>query len=638
MKNRKNLLKGEQGQILVYVLIVAFVAALVVPPLVGLTYSGYRTASISNDKMAQFYAADTGIEDAIIQIINRGDDTGLGHNWKVPEMANTTTVSHYWIGDDDPNTSGENKAVVNGCNVHLDLTREGNDTYTYTIRSTSTEIYDGSVVEASKTKSIIQAQIIVGEGNRTVSGQTTGPAGKSPFNYAIATLGPSQLVLTASNGANPNVINGDIYSAGNMEIQSNIQVLGNSTRASSVWANGTLLMDPNSYVSGDAHSNGNMHLQAGAEVHYNAYANGSIVLDSAAKIGNSSYATGDITLNDFSTIDLNVESGGSISVLHSKPHPEVKTEIYGNASASQNITVSGASVDSSYKASAIIDGHAIYGGTITVLQPIQVKIGKDWYTYYGGAIYGGSTHQDSPAPAAPNLPAMPQIVSPNLSCWQTFYYEEAHGLHPVVDDPICPTALPSTGHMDGGPYESDTIYQHSKANISLGPKHVTYTTDYPTKDAIDLSNDVVLNLTGTVYVDGSVYISNNCQIVGGGKLVATGDINIQNSSFSMGNSTHLPFLMSINGDISLNNVGNVSAAIYAPNGKIDIGTNDYIFGSVVGESVTNGNNIVLTFDQRVQNIPGLPGGTTGGSETYPTSHEEPWFGPGAYIIWYNVVK
>jgi len=623
-RKNNNLLKSEEGQILIYVLIVVLVAALIVPPLIGLTYSGYRSAIISNDKMTQFYAADTGIEDAIYQLIYRGNDTPPEeHNLKVPidfGLAGSTT---YWIGDNLA-TEDVEKAEINGCNVWLYLERVDDTKYgnnTYIIKATSTYINDEpEITNKTETKAIIEAKIVVGVIYNPYTGEEPGPGGRSPFSYAVATLGHSSpLTLTASSGQ-PNTLSGDIYSAGNMIIDSNIQILPNLGKPSTVWANGTLVIGTTSYVSGDAHSQGDMTLDPGAMIGFNAYSGGSITLGkktggSAAGIGNSGYATVDITLYNSSTIGNGAEAGGDINV-NSVDLPA--TAILGNAYAHGNIVGDGKKDNS-----AIIYGNAIAGGSIS---PQTSK----WI------IKGNEYPNTVPPPPAPSLPVMPVIVNPQVSCWQNFYYEEAHGYDPEVDDPLCPSVQFPNAHSRDG-YESGPISLQPNETISLGLIHIEGDND-PKTDDLYLASGNTLYLTDTVYINGSVMVKNGSKIRGAGKLVATGDITIQNSADAVGNSTDLPFIMSINGDINLSNVGNVSAAFYAPNGNVDIGTNDYIFGSVVAQSITNGNNIVLTYDQRVQNIPGLPGGWEEGNGNQETHGQNPWPGPGAYIIWYNVVK
>jgi hypothetical protein len=594
MKNKKNLLKSEEGQILVYVLIVALVASLVISPLIGLTYSGYRSASIGNDKLAQFYAADTGIADAIYQIVNRGNESNP--NSKVP------------VNFGPPGTTYSMPDEINGYIVNLYLERVGPGNDTYVVQSTSTDINDGTE------KSIIQAMIVIGTGNYTVSGEEPGPGGVSPFQYAVASLDPGTTLTLQGSSGNPTEINGDIYSSGNMIIQSYVSIAPDNGRPSSVWANGTLTMQDASSVSGNAHSNGDMTLGAGAQIGFNAYSGGSITLGSdnksAARIGNSSYAMGDITLYNSSTIGNRTEAGGSISV-HGKNLPAA--EIFGSAFAAQNIVG-----DGQKNASAIINGDATAGGSIS---PNTSK----W-------IIKGSRYPNT-TPTLTPLPPLPAIVNPYIAYWQSFYKQEAHGLNPIPDPYEVP--LPDVHPVAG--YESGTIYEHSGGERSIGPLHVTYTGDYSTTHAIDIQNNFVLNLTGTVYVDGSVYISNGCQILGGGKLVATGDIEIYGSAFSLGNATHLPLIMSINGNILTKNDGNMSVVLYAPNGNVEIGANDVVFGSVVGQSITNKNNIVLTYDERVTSIPGLPGGWEAGNGTQPTSWEES-LPAGVYIDWYNVLK
>jgi hypothetical protein len=631
MRNNKNLLESEEGQILVYVLIVALVASLVISPLIGLTYSGYRSASISNDKMAQFYAADTGIEDAIYQIVNRGNDT----HHKVPVAGNTTTTSEYWMLDDEGN-----KQVINGCNVYLYLERIGNATDTYIVQSTSIDINGGAE------KSIIQAQVTIGLGNTTDYKEGPGEGDTNPFQYALASLGPYPVTLQGAGGGSPLIIRGDIYSSSDMTLDTYVrlepyEVEPGVEKPSSIWVNGSLTMKQNSFISGDAHANGYIHLYSGAGIGYNAFANGYILMDGGdASIGNSSYAIGDITLNDTSKIGGNAEAGGNISVLHGTGQADDQTKIFGNAQSSQNIVVLGQSVGpkkDGYPPSAFIGGTATTGGTITVLQ--LIKVGQNWYS--GGAINGTQTPGVFVPP--PDLPLLPVLVNPEIAYYQSFYYQEAHGMDPPLDDPNYPALLPDPHDVLGNYtlYESDPIILGPGDEVSLGPIHISDGSPEPTDPGIygtgGSSNKVVLYLLDTIYVDGYVSLSNNCEIIGGGKLIATGDIEINNSAFNVGNSSTVPLIMSIYGDVTINNVGDISAVLYAPNGTVDIGVGDYVHGSVVGQSIINGNNVDLTYDERVTEIPGLPGGYIEGNETEEIPY--PVFLPeGVYIEWYNVVK
>jgi hypothetical protein len=626
MKNKKNLLKSEEGQILVYVLIVTLVAALIISPLIGLTYSGYRSASISNDKMAQFYAADTGLEDAIYQIVNRGNETNP--NLKVPVDFGPPGIT-YWMLDDEGN-----KKQINGCNVQLYLERVGPGNETYVVQSTSTDINDGTE------KSIIQAQVTMGLGNSTGHGYGPGKGDTSPFQYALASLGSDPVTLQGAGGGSPLIIRGDIYTSSDMTIDSYVQIEPAEIepgvyRPSSIWVNGDLTMEEASFISGDAHANGYIHLYSGAGIGYNAYANGYILMDGGdAYIGNSSYAVGDITLNDTSKIGGNAEAGGDISVFHGTGHASDQTEIFGNAQSTKNIVVLGESVGpkaDGYPPTAVIDGNAKAGEDIT----IDKKIGAHW----GGAIYGSKQSYYVPTPSAPNLPLLPVLVNPEIAYWQSFYKQEAHGMDPPLDDPNYPTPLPDPHDVLGNYtlYDSAPITLENKEERHLGPVHVIAAT--PSDYGIDgrSANNVALYLDDTVYVDGSVSLDNNCEIIGGGKLVATGDITIKNSTLNVGESETVPLIMSIYGNVAINNVGNISAVLYAPNGTVDIGANDYVKGSVVGQSIINGNNVDLTYDSRVISIPGLPGGYIEGNETEPTSW--PIFLPkGVYIEWYNVVK
>ena len=635
MRNGTSLLKGEGGQLLIYVLIIVLVAALIIPPLLGLTYSGLRSSSMGHEKMQRFYAADAGVEDAIHQVINRGNETDP--NPKVPWDFGPSNAITYTIKDE-----GGNNKDINGCYVELYIERVGPGNETYFIGSTSTVITEGTEGTGAK----IEAQVTILTSSQTLTRPKPGPTGLSPFQYALASLDPdSTLRVTAAGGQNPTEVAGDLYSAGNMIIDPAVYITPDKTtgKASSAWAGGTMTIGVGSSISGDAHSNGDMLLESGAKVMNNAYGNGSITLvTGATTIGNSSYAKANITLNDDSTIGGSAEAEGSIGVLHSSTaHPATKTEIFGNALAHQNITVNGANVDSNNKAIAVIRGNATAGGTITVLQPVKVKVGKIWVWYDGGVINGIKTPNVLPPPVALTLPPMPELRNPEIPYWQQYYFCQAHGEAvpdwPVPGDPAYP-ALTNlcTGFIPWGSYDYGTIDLKNGESISLGPAHVQKT-DPKDKYAINLYSNVQLNLTGTIYVDGDVMIDNNCQILGGGKLVATGDITIMNSIVGTGIATNFPLIMSINGGITAYNNGQMDGVFYAPNGAVNLGVDDYVTGSVVGKSVTVKNALTAVYDQIVSQIPGLPGGNitieNPGTETYEVLNYL-----GVNIDWYNVIK
>ncbi|MFC2068006.1 hypothetical protein ACFLTP_03225 [Chloroflexota bacterium] len=61
---------GESGYVLVWVLILVMVASMVLPPFLGFMFSGVTAIGSRADTMTEFYAVDSGIEDAIYKIQN----------------------------------------------------------------------------------------------------------------------------------------------------------------------------------------------------------------------------------------------------------------------------------------------------------------------------------------------------------------------------------------------------------------------------------------------------------------------------------------------------------------------------------------------------------------------------------------
>lgn len=64
MRNRSSPKRGERGQVLIFVTILLMLGALIVPPVLSMTTAATRSTNVSKENMQQFYAADTGIEDA----------------------------------------------------------------------------------------------------------------------------------------------------------------------------------------------------------------------------------------------------------------------------------------------------------------------------------------------------------------------------------------------------------------------------------------------------------------------------------------------------------------------------------------------------------------------------------------------
>ncbi len=609
MRNTKILLKGQNGQILVYVIIIMVVAVLVITPLVGLTYSGLRASSISYEKTQRLYAADAGVEDALEWLLGNGTVTKPGVTFPNDQHPDET----YLLQD------------INGCNVQVDVHWEGNTTHGYLITTTATDNINNKKTE-------VEVHTFAGTGPTTkdILVPGNGTPGTSPFQYAVASLSSTTLTIQRRNGQ-PTTIVGDLYSGGNLVIEPDITLALNNGTASNAYAQGSITVGGGSLITGSAEAGGDLYLNAGAIVQQDCYAGGNIILDTGARIGGSAYAGGSIILSNYAQIGVNAVANGTITMNHGTSNPGFLTEIGGNASSNQNIYVGQVGGGPG----AVVDGNAAAHNTV--------------YTYSGGIVKGTITNNAPLFTLIP--PQLPKLVNPNVENWATFYYYEAHGY--VVPEPTGnstysppPPAPPNPpgphprtsppNDVYGTPYEQSN--GQISSNVSWGSTHVT------DPNGLTLKPQKTLTLLGnaTIYVDGNVYLAPGSNIVGAGKIIAKGTINISNKNIGGPNDFVLfESLSTTVPAIQINNKNELYAVFYAPYSETEIWNMSDLHGSIVGQYIFNqggGNTFGLSWNDQVANIGGLPGGNItipGGGWIPGTVPSITYFG--ANIDWYHVV-
>ena len=81
------LIRNEQGQALIFALIMLAVGCLIVVPLLAFMSTGLMAAQTVEEKMDELYAADAGVEDAAHKILtNYGPFASLGVNDSSPPI------------------------------------------------------------------------------------------------------------------------------------------------------------------------------------------------------------------------------------------------------------------------------------------------------------------------------------------------------------------------------------------------------------------------------------------------------------------------------------------------------------------------------------------------------------------------
>jgi cytoskeletal protein CcmA (bactofilin family) len=124
----------------------------------------------------------------------------------------------------------------------------------------------------------------------------------------------------------------------------------------------------------------------------------------------------------------------------------------------------------------------------------------------------------------------------------------------------------------------------------LGPIHITGDLKIGSQDSVTLG--------GTVYVDGSIKITGQGEILGdtGTLVVETGDIKITGGGRLA--VTDIPLIMAVNGDIKCAGNTEICAVLYAPNGSITWTGNANLYGAAIGQEITiSGNSVTYPFAQ-----------------------------------------
>jgi hypothetical protein len=440
-------MQSEGGQILIFVIIILMLAVLVIPVILGLTYSSGHAIDIRTEKTQALYAADSGIEDAILKLNNLGNATGNG-----------TTPPPYTL-----------PSLLNNSQVAVTIEYRGNGTYgndtypTYLITSTT----------SSRANPTVTVQAYVHVGPNVLNTSQLGPpvVGTSPFDYAVACLSTSGPALEKNV-----TIAGDVYSNGPIDLPSGSQVVSDGLHPGSVWANGNVILENGVTVSGDVHATGDITLGQTAWIGSstnggNAYAGGSIqALGSASKIWDSAEANGAINVKNYSGVAHSVLAGGDVDV--SGP---VSSWGYNAGDTSSNGSVT---VENSGKIIGWVDAH----GTVT--------------TKTGGVIVGTKT-QGAPEFTV-SLPEVPTLVANDVSFWQEYWGNQSKATGNVH------TGTLNVGSGNLGPiYVVGDLTVTNHATVQLtGTVYVT--------GSVTIEQKADIEGPGTIVAEGTITDNPNC--------------------------------------------------------------------------------------------------------------------------------
>ncbi|MFC1948113.1 hypothetical protein ACFLXY_09370 [Chloroflexota bacterium] len=180
MKSKvRKLLKRQDGQIFLIALVLLAIGGLMLPPLLSFMGTGIKVSELHEEEMLSLYAADAGIEDALYVLKYQSPDIG-----EFPIIGNITNING------------------NSVEYFIELDIIGEDTQSYAITSTATDIIDDS---ATTIEVFIQVtEIYYTYGVLTLDGDLD-------LSGAALTLGSEDQEFPVNVHANGNIIrNGNL--------------------------------------------------------------------------------------------------------------------------------------------------------------------------------------------------------------------------------------------------------------------------------------------------------------------------------------------------------------------------------------------------------------------------------------------
>lgn len=166
----------------------------------------------------------------------------------------------------------------------------------------------------------------------------------------------------------------------------------------------------------------------------------------------------------------------------------------------------------------------------------------------------------------------------------------------------------------GGTHSGDYTLTNN-ASGTLGPKKVT--------GNVNLSNGATLTLTGTVWVEGDIQLSNDCHVnldesygATSGVLLTSGVVQISNNCEFAGSGDAASYLMLLSDkDDPLNDVmeisnNSVGVIYYAPRGRLEF-SNNAAAKEATAYGIDLDNNATITYESGLQNL-NFSSGPSGG--------------------------
>lgn len=160
--------------------------------------------------------------------------------------------------------------------------------------------------------------------------------------------------------------------------------------------------------------------------------------------------------------------------------------------------------------------------------------------------------------------------------------DQSSGVQPLTFPPVDHVAYKLQA-QSGWSYVGDQTYNDGNSHI-LADTYID--------GNLYVNNITHLELTGVLYVTGSIIISGGSSIGGGYPIVAEGDIEFMGNS-----SSEAPLVVSVYGNINVTGNSSQRGFIYAQKGTASVSGNGDVYGAVIGQNVSlSGNGKIYRLD------------------------------------------
>jgi hypothetical protein len=195
-------IKGERGQALIMTLILLLLGGLIITPLLNFMDTGLDTGRVYEEDMNELYAADSGVEDALQQIIT-----------DAPQLPSPTNpLWSYSIAD------------VNGKDVTITITYIDDTTYKITSTAGNTQI--DAFVTVSGDYSGILYNVITSQGDYILRGPTTVDPPEGEEHGPVANYDGDWPTAGELASFYIGDVEGHTYSAGTLDVKNYVSGIG----------------------------------------------------------------------------------------------------------------------------------------------------------------------------------------------------------------------------------------------------------------------------------------------------------------------------------------------------------------------------------------------------------------------------